>query len=247
MGLTDLRKAFAVMGADFPRGRPFWQHESFTKVAKGNKLLQDITVYLPSSLEEKIFDDQQTIEQAWSSYKDHGYGFFFYALTRVLKPRICVELGVLQGFSLLTVARGLRDNKQGTIKGFDLFEDYPYHHEHFMNVRERIKMTSLENIAAVERSDAFEVYKKFDSVDYLHVDISNNGDTLRKIFEQWSHKVQGVMIFEGGSQQRDQVEWMIKYQKPPLVKALEELRRQYLDWQIFVFEPFPSLTMAIRK
>ncbi len=247
MSLADLRKAFGVSSEHFPIGRPFWQHDSFEKACKQNELLEDMATYFPSKLDEKIFDHQAMVEQLWSSYKDHGYGFLFYALTRVLKPKVCVEIGVLQGFSLLAVACGLRDNKQGTIRGFDLFENYPYHHENFANVDERIKMISLENIASIERCDAFEVHKKFDAVDYLHVDISNNGDTLRKIFEQWSNKVQRVMIFEGGSHKRDKVEWMIKYKKPSLTKAIEELRRQYRDWQIFVFEPFPSLTVAIRK
>ena len=38
-------------------------------------------------------------------------------------------VGVLQGFSLLTLASAVRDNGKGWIEGFDLFEAYPYHHE----------------------------------------------------------------------------------------------------------------------
>lgn len=38
-------------------------------------------------------------------------------------------VGVLQGFSLLTLASVVRDNGKGWIEGLDLFEAYPYNHE----------------------------------------------------------------------------------------------------------------------
>ena len=46
---------------------------------------------------------------------------------------------------------------------------------------------------------------------------------------------------------RDVVEWMIKYKKPSITKALDEFRLKYPDWNIVVFDPYPSLTLAVRK
>jgi len=180
-----------------------------------------------------------------SSYKDHGYEHFFYALVRVLRPVLCVELGVLQGFSLLAVAAALRDNGNGMIHGFDLFEDYPYRHEKYANVLERIEASGLYTWAAIHRADAFQVHERFDTVDYLHVDLSNDGNTYRTIFEQWAGKVKKVILLEGGSADRDRVEWMTKYKKPPIAEAIHEVRDAYPSWDIIVLDPFPSLTVAL--
>lgn len=243
----QLRRGFDSSDPDFGQGVPFWQHENFSDLLTQEPLLKKIVPAFPKNLSKKVFSSQEEIEKLWSSYKDHGYGYLFYQLIRYLKPARCVEIGVLQGFSLLTAAAALRDNGQGTIQGFDLFEQYPYHHESFENVAKRIKDFNLQPMAAIERLDAFEVHKKFKEVDYLHIDISNNGDTYRKIFEQWSPKVKQVMLFEGGSVKRDVIEWMIKYKKPSITKALDEFRLKYPDWNIIVFDPYPSLTLAVRK
>ncbi|OGX27132.1 MAG: hypothetical protein A2787_02035 [Omnitrophica WOR_2 bacterium RIFCSPHIGHO2_01_FULL_48_9] len=243
----QLRRGFDSSDPDFGPGIPFWRHEYFSDVLAQEPLLEKIVPALPKELNQKIFAGQPEIEKLWSSYKDHGYGHLFYQLIRCLKPAQCVEIGVLQGFSLLTVAAALRDNGRGKISGFDLFEQYPYHHESFENVDRRIKNFNLQSIATIARRDAFAVHEQFVEVDYLHVDISNNGDTYRKIFEQWAPKVKKVMLLEGGSVKRDVVEWMIKYKKPSITKALDEFRLKYPDWNIVVFDPYPSLTLAVRK
>jgi hypothetical protein len=165
-----------------------------------------------------------------------------------LKPELCCEIGVLHGFSLLTVAAGLRDNGNGVIHGYDLFEKYPYHHDSYENVSRRIKSLGLSRWASVHFSDAFQVAQLFNTeVDYLHVDISNDGDTYYKIFEQWNDKVRKVILLEGGGTERDRVEWMVKYKKRPINDTIEKLTNKYPDWDINVLELYPSLTVAIRK
>ena len=226
---------------------PFWNDVSFRRFLDEHPHLNGLRQYLPSDLKTKLFPQQIDIEKLWTSYKEHGYGYFFYALTRLLNPRSCVEIGVLQGFSLLTVASALEHNGLGQIEGFDLFEHYPYHNENMKNVIERIEGAGLQRWARVSRLDAFDAERNFDSVDYLHVDISNHGDIYRRMFGQWAGKVKKVMLFEGGSAQRDRVEWMIKFEKPSIVEALEEIRRNYPEWSISVLDPFPSLTVAVRR
>jgi hypothetical protein len=181
-----------------------------------------------------------------SSYRDHGYGGFFYALVRCLKPRRCIELGVLQGFSLFAAARALRDNGEGRIEGYDLFEDYPYTHEPYAAVVERTRSAGLRDWAGVHRAEAGSVSDAVGPVDYLHVDLSNDGDWFRRVFERWSPKVAQVMVLEGGGDARDEVDWMVRYQRPPIVAAINDLRRNFTDWKIAVLEPYPSLTVAVR-
>jgi len=241
------REEFDCSPQDFPIGRPCWNDASFQTLLERHPKLQAMTDYLPSDLKTVIFEGQREIETLRSSYKDHGYGYFFYALTQVLKPTRCVEIGVLQGFSLLTVAAALRDNQWGYVHGFDLFEDYPYSYENYGDVLQRIKACGLQGWAQAHRADAFQVHEYFDSLDYLHVDISNNGDTYRQIFANWASKVGHVILLEGGSAARDRVEWMVKYEKPSIVSAIKEIARANQEWTITVLEPYPSLTVAIRS
>ena len=202
--------------------------------------------YLPADLNATTFDGQAAIGKLGSAYKDHGYGYFFYALARVLKPVTCVELGVLEGFSLLCVAAALRDNGRGTIQGFDLFEDYPFRHERLASTAERIRTLGLQQQARIRQGDALGIEREFASVDYLHVDLSNDGDTYRQIFARWSGKVKQLMLLEGGSAERDRVAWMARYRKSAIVPALEELRGTHPEWTFAVLAPFPSLTVALR-
>jgi hypothetical protein len=226
-------------------GDPFWHDASWLQVLESRPGLHAATSYLPDQMETKIFEEQSKIEYLRSSYKEHGYGYLFYALTKVLKPELCVEIGVLQGFSLLNVASALRENGSGMVHGFDLFEDYPYRHENYDDALGRMANFGLEGWYTLERSEATAVSDRFSKVDFLHVDISNNGDTFRQVFEQWAGKVEKVMMFEGGSASRDQVEWMIKYEKPSIVQALNEIRADYPEWDILVIDPYPSLTIAL--
>jgi len=244
---VNLREKVDHSRPDFPVGTPFWEDPSFRTLLERCPKLTALTVYLPSDLKTIVFDGQTDIQAVQSSYKDHGYGYLFYALTRVLKPIRCVEFGVLQGFSLLSVAAALRDNRGGNIQGFDLFDDYPYQHESEADVLDRIKACGLPNWAQAYRADAFQMHESFDNLDYLHVDISNNGDTYRRVFEHWASKVRQVIILEGGSDDRDQVEWMIKYEKRPIVPVIHDIRRTNPDWTIATLEPFPSLTVAMRS
>jgi predicted O-methyltransferase YrrM len=244
-----LRKGFEASYPDFPKGTPFWYHNSFRNAMRScSPTLKKLVAYLPSDLSNKIFLGQADIETLQSSYKDHGFGFLFYALVRLLKPELCCEIGVLHGFSLLTVAAGLRDNGNGAIHGYDLFDEYPYHHDSYENVSRRIKKFGLSRWASVHFSDAFQVAQLFNTeVDYLHIDISNDGDTYCKVFEQWNDKVRKVILLEGGAAERDRVEWMVKYKKGPISDAIDKLTNKYSDWNIFVLELYPSLTVAIRK
>jgi hypothetical protein len=49
----------------------------------------------------------------------------------------------------------------------------------------------------------------------LHVDISNTGETIEKLYEGTKDQVENgaVVLFEGGTYERDTVEWMLKYKK----------------------------------
>jgi hypothetical protein len=243
-----LRAAFDRGRPGFPPGTMFTADATFGELVRNCARLSPLEDFIRQNARDPGFAGQSDIESAaWSSYKDHGYGDFFYALTRVLQPRRCVELGVLQGFSLLNVAAGLRDNGGGRIEGFDLFEEYPYRHETYANVVARIDAAQLGPYASVHQRDARNVNEQVDAVDYLHVDLSNDGETFRWVFDRWAHKVRQAIVLEGGSAARDQVGWMLTYARAPIAPAVAGIRAERPEWLITVLEPFPSMTVAIRR
>ena len=103
----------------------------------------------------------------------------------------------------------------------------------------------------VEKADFWDIKKlqpRYDifEIDLLHIDIANNGDTYKFAMEEWLLKVAptGMMILEGGSEERDNVCWMKQFDKTPINPFLQKIKEEndkLID--IKVIEKFPSLTI----
>lgn len=245
--MPTLRESFDRSCPGFPAGTPFWRDSSFATLLEQCKPLEALRDYLPLDLDCPSYVGRECIEAVHSTFKDHGYGHFFYALARTISPKNCVELGVLQGFSLLSVAAALRDNGEGCIQGLDLFEDYPHRHARHADVKSHVRACGLESWSGTTKGDAIPAHENYKELDYLHVDLSNDGDTYRFVFRHWAGKVRRAIVMEGGSADRDRVEWMIKHGKAPIVPAIDEIRRAHPEWSLFVLAPYPSLTVAVRS
>lgn len=182
-----------------------------------------------------------------SSYIRNHYGTLFKALIRTHQPKTIVEFGILDGYSLdrfLEEIEGsfLFGDYPGpvTVRAYDIFDDFPYH-------------AASSSIAAhypgvVQYGDYYKLPVQYESnsIDLLHIDIANDGDVYRFFFEHWLDKLSpsGFALIEGGSAERDVHDWMVKYNKPKIRPVLEHYRN---DCDIFVFEPFPSVTMVKKR
>ena len=130
-----------------------------------------------------------------SSYKENNYGMVFRSLILACEPSIVVECGVLDGYSTSNIAHALRANhSRGIVSEFyayDLWEEYEYKHGDLEEVKEMLTEQDLQNYVMLNEGNAFEVAEVFDygSVDFLHMDISNNGYKLLKtlIHEPYSY------------------------------------------------------------
>jgi predicted O-methyltransferase YrrM len=247
MTRAELRLPFDRGLTDFGPGRPFWAHGSFQHLLEDVPRLRHAFTELPNDAGANAYPGEPHADQVPSAYRDHGYGTLFYRLARAMRPAIAVELGVLHGYSLICIAAGLRDNKAGIIEGFDLFEHYPYHHARERDVNEHVRACGLSDWARIHQANALDVAGRYDNVDYLHVDISNDGETFDRIFTQWGAKVRQVILLEGGSANRDQVHWMARHAKKPIQPAVSRIRESAGDWLVHVLEPFPSVTVLVRK
>jgi hypothetical protein len=180
-----------------------------------------------------------------SSYKKSNYGEFFYGLMRIYQPEKVVELGTKAGYSAYHIARGLKDNNKGSLDCYDLWEKYQFKSVPQSVAKENLK--EFKDIVSFTLRDAVGVEKKYKHVDILHVDLSNEGEILDKIIPQWIDKVRQLIIIEGGSSERDKVEWMIKYKKMPIKSWLKDFKSKHPDIEYLTIEPFPSLTIIRKK
>ena len=183
-----------------------------------------------------------------SSYVKNNYGEVLRSIIDAFKPVNVVELGVLNGYSTFHIASGLKRNGRGVVKAYDLFEQYPYKHSRYEDVVQFFKHCDNMEFFALDAFKVADLYQP-GSVDFLHVDLSNTGETVNRIMEQWDVKMVqgGVILFEGGTAERDQEEWMIKYNKLPIKPEIETnpiiqgkyIYGTYLKW--------PGLTMLLKK
>lgn len=172
-----------------------------------------------------------------SSYSKNHYGEIFQAISFLQKPKLTVEIGVLEGYS----ASHLEKYSEKLIL-CDLFDKYPYKHADWADISYKFPE------ALIRSFDFFEDQNYFDeaSIDLIHIDIANTGDTFRHFLKEYYSKLVpgGIALLEGGSEERDAHWWMKAFNKPPIIQALAEFATEGINFH--VLELFPSLTI-VRK
>ncbi len=174
-----------------------------------------------------------------SSYEKYDYASLFKGLVALYNPSTIVEFGILDGYSLSAFRDAAPVGCE--IKAFDIFDEFPYNHAKFEDLR--IKFGNI-----VRYGNFYETYKnlKDQSIDLLHIDIANDGDVYEFFFRSYARKLtpNGLAILEGGSLERDRYDWMLKYNKAPIVPVIDKYR---CDFNIFVVPMFPSITLVSHK
>jgi predicted O-methyltransferase YrrM len=185
-----------------------------------------------------------------SSYEVNDYAKIFNAIVDVACPRVCVELGVLDGYSSVAIGKALKQNG-GHLDSWDLFEDYQFKHSTMSEVQNVLANNEITDYVTLRKGDAYKAHEYYQnhSVQLLHVDISNDGDTIDKIMVMWDEKIHngGLIIFEGGTEERDNVEWMVKYNKPSIKKALESNKIIKDNYVFCTYLAYPGLTVLLKR
>lgn len=188
-----------------------------------------------------------------SSYKENNYGLVFYSLVRCLKPLRCIEIGTLEGYSTLFIAAALKDNdNDGHLCAYDLWEDYEHRHVSQNVTQANIDIMLLQDYVTLTKMNAYYVMERWpdDRIDFIHVDISNDGEIFDRFLREAAPKLisGGILIFEGGSVERDAVDWMDKFNKPKIQHVIESHRLMSEPiYDIVVIEPFPSITICTKR
>lgn len=191
-----------------------------------------------------------------SSYAKNNLGEVLSTYIKCFRSPMAVELGVLDGYSAAFIAQGLKINKErwginGKLYAYDLWEDYPYNHGSKEEVEKLLHGLGVSDFVSLAKGDAFLIADNFPdkSVHFLHVDISNTGDILRRIMDAWDKKIYhgGIIAFEGGSDERDKEKWMTEYNKPPIKLELESnpiIKKNYI---YATYLAWPSITILYKK
>lgn len=178
-----------------------------------------------------------------SSYRKNNLGKTIYDTVIKLKPLKVVEFGILHGYSTLCIAQALRDLGKGHLISYDLFSLYPYKHGKKLEIEKQLIKAGLFSYATLKQENFFEWLDRPEDFDLLHLDISNTGDIIKTAYSVLSPKIKAgaAIIFEGGTQERDQIEWMKKYHKASIYSLKDEVNYEIID------ERFPGLSLIQEK
>jgi predicted O-methyltransferase YrrM len=176
------------------------------------------------------------------SNSELNYGDLLQSITYSIQPKNILEIGILDGYSLTQFISA--SNKNITIKAYDLFDEFNGNHADKPILEN--KFINNQNVS-IEYGNFYDLHKDIsdNTIDIIHIDIANNGDIFEYAIENYLSKLNnnGIMILEGGSIERDNVEWMKKYNKSPIYDVLQKYKETL---EIKVFGNFPSITL-IRK
>lgn len=182
--------------------------------------------------------------QVRSSYKHFAnFGDILAGIVSAKRPmRHVAEYGILDGFSLDIFDRFSPDDC--SVEAMDIFEGFKGNRPRRQQLQERFAGRPKVQIREADFYNASRDLRD-NHYDIIHVDIANNGSVFASAVEQLVPKLapDGILLLEGGSPERDQVAWMIEYQKPPILPVIEKLQSSGL-YDVTVLGSFPGLTMV---
>jgi len=191
-----------------------------------------------------------------SSYRTNNFGLLFTQTVLLRMPKVIVDVGILDGYSTIHLATGAKHLKSSMnidshVYAYDLFDDYRYKHGSIDCVSNNLERFDLTEYVTVRKKDAFKAYEDFEneSVNLLHLDVSNDGEKIRQLMELWNSKIDpcyGIILLEGGSEERDNINWMIEYNKPSIRKELFSNPIITNEYNVFIYNQFPSITMLMK-
>lgn len=175
-----------------------------------------------------MYDNPKHIE---SSYNKNDIGSIMYDIVIKYKPKKIVEFGVLYGYSTVALAQAIRDNGDGHINAYDLFEDYKYKNGVKEVVEHNLNFYELKDKVTLSKGDFYKWLDNPEPFDLLHFDISNDGDILKLVREKLDKQIKSgaIIIFEGGGESRDNIEWMNKYNSTKMFPLKNELRYEVIS------------------
>tara|TARA_B100000287_G_C20614160_1_gene773301 strand:+ start:52 stop:609 length:558 start_codon:yes stop_codon:yes gene_type:complete len=179
--------------------------------------------------------------KVYSSYSENNIGQTLYDIVMKLKPKKIIEIGVLEGYSTICMAQALKDlGEGGKIHAHDLFDEYEYRNCTMSEVWDNVNKYDVQDYVHLKQKSFDRWLNNMEDFDLMHIDISNNGDVIKKLYDRLTQNKSiktGPIFFEGGTQERDKVDWMIEYNKNGMYPLKDELSYDIVDSR------FPGLSV----
>jgi len=182
------------------------------------------------------------IDDIKSSYAENNLGRTLENLVLHRRPRKIIEFGVYHGYSTVHMANGLKRLGRGHLIACDLWDKYEFNHTTMDVAQKNVDRYMLTDYVTLWQANFHEWLSNPTPFDMLHVDISNNGDLIEEMLTKLAPQIKtgSIVVFEGGSDERDRIEWMLKFKKRPINPLQEKLGFKILD------ERFPSISIATK-
>lgn len=166
------------------------------------------------------------------------YSDIFKTICFMIQPKEIVEIGILEGYSLKVFAESCPNTN---IRAYDIFDEFNGNGAN----KDIIKEFDENKNVSIQYGDFYKLTFPEQSIDLLHIDIANDGNVYEYVFKNYLKYVKdtGIIILEGGSKERDNVEWMNKYNKTKIQPILEK----YKDYKIITLDKFPSITLVLKQ
>jgi cephalosporin hydroxylase len=183
------------------------------------------------------------MESIKSSYLTNSinFGEIIQLVTWSIQPKLIVEFGILEGYSLINF---IKECNNCEIHSYDIFENFNGNSAK----RDIIQKFMDHKNVKIDEGDFFKKILEYpdESIDIIHIDIANDGNIYDFAIQNCMRKLtkNGVLMMEGGSKERDNIGWMIKYNKAPIIETLDKYRDEY---NMFTIDKFPSMTLIRHK
>ena len=104
---------------------------------------------------------------------------------------------------------------------------------------DNVKQYNVDDYVEFIQMDYNDWLSNPEDFDLMHLDISNTGDTILETYNILKDKIAkgSVVLFEGGSEERDNVEWMIKYKATPMLSIQNKTNYKIIN------PNFPSISV----
>jgi len=170
-----------------------------------------------------------------SSYRENNIGETLYNKVLELKPNKVIEFGCLYGYSTVAIGMALKQLGQGQLICYDLWEDYKYKHSTINQTIQNVDKYEISQYVKFIKMDFNDWIINPEPFDLMHLDISNTGDIILNAYKSLPEG--SIVMFEGGSEERDNIEWMNKYNATPINSVKNITNYQILN------NNFPSLSI----
>lgn len=150
-----------------------------------------------------------------SSFYHNDLGRTIYDTVMELKPSKVIEFGTLDGYSACCIGQALHELGRGHLFSYDLWDDYDFNHGELSKTQYNLNYYGVQKYVTLLHGDFF--YWDYEPADLYLIDISNNGDIIKYACEKIKG---GVIMFEGGTEERDNIEWMKTYNKTPIIGSV---------------------------